>query len=162
MLLPFPLWRHQMETFSALLALCEGNPLVTGGFLSQRPVTRSFDVFFDLHLNKRLSKQSWGWWFETLSYPLWRHCNVLRGIFAAIVAHNKLEKVHKNALRVTLNDYTSSYSDMLEVVNDLRYIYQEWKIYSLKLLKMLKDWIFNIWTLSSFPPHLTVHMVGLN
>ena len=32
--------------------------------------------FFDLCLNKRLSKQSWGWWFETLSHPLWRHCNV--------------------------------------------------------------------------------------
>ena len=34
-----------------------------------------FDVFFDLHLNKRLSKQSWGWWFEMLSHPLWCHCN---------------------------------------------------------------------------------------
>ena len=40
-----------------------------------KPVTRSFEVFFDLHLNKRLRKQSWGWWFETLSRPLWRHCN---------------------------------------------------------------------------------------
>ena len=40
-----------------------------------RPVTRSFHVFFDLRLNKPLSKQSWGWWFETLSRPLWRHCN---------------------------------------------------------------------------------------
>ena len=39
--------------------------------------TCSFDVFFDLHLNKRLSKQSWGWWFETLSRPLWCHCNGL-------------------------------------------------------------------------------------
>ena len=37
---------------------------------------RSFDVFFDLRLNERLSKQSWGWWFETLSRPLWRQCNV--------------------------------------------------------------------------------------
>ena len=37
-------------------ALCEGNPPVTGGFPSQRPMTRSFDVFFDLRLNKRLSK----------------------------------------------------------------------------------------------------------
>ena len=44
-------------------------------FPKQRPVTRSFDVFFDLRLNKRLSKQPWGWWFETLSWPLWRHCN---------------------------------------------------------------------------------------
>ena len=68
-------WRHQMETFSALLALCVGNSPVTGEFPSQRPVTRSFDVFFDLRLNKRLSKQSWGWWFETLSRPLWRHRN---------------------------------------------------------------------------------------
>ena len=36
---------------------------------------RSFDIFFDLRLNKRLSKQSWGWWFETPSRPLWRHRN---------------------------------------------------------------------------------------
>ena len=35
-----------------------------------------FVVFFDLRLNKRLNKQSWGWWFETPSRPLWRHCNV--------------------------------------------------------------------------------------
>ena len=43
--------------------------------LHKWPVTQSFDIFFDLGLNKRLSKQSWGWWFETLSCPLWRHCN---------------------------------------------------------------------------------------
>ena len=69
-------WRHQMETFSALLAICAGNSPVPGEFPAQRPVTRSSGVFFDLRLNKRLSKQSWGWWFETLSCPLWRHCNV--------------------------------------------------------------------------------------
>ena len=46
-----------------------------GEFPAQRPVTRSFDVFFDLHLNKRLSKQPWGWWFEAPSWSLWRHCN---------------------------------------------------------------------------------------
>ena len=66
-------WRHQMETFSALLTLCAGNSPVTGEFPTQRPVTRSFDVSFDLHLIKCLSKQSWGWWFETPSCPLWRH-----------------------------------------------------------------------------------------
>ena len=71
----YPWWRHQMETFSALLAICAGNSPVTGEFPEQRPVTRSFDVFFDLRLNKLLSKQSWGWWFETLSRPLWCHCN---------------------------------------------------------------------------------------
>ena len=68
-------WRHKKETFSALLAICAGNPPVTGEFPAQRPVTRSFDVFFDLPLNKRLSKQWWGWWFETPLRPLWRHCN---------------------------------------------------------------------------------------
>ena len=73
-------WRHQMETFSALLAICAGNSPVPGEFPAQRPVTRSFDVFFDLRLNKRLSKQSWGWWFETLSCPLWRHRNGTSGI----------------------------------------------------------------------------------
>ena len=70
----FTWWRHQMETFSALLALCAGNSPVTGEFPSQRPVTRSFDAFFDLRLNKRLSKQSRGWWFEMPSCSLWRHC----------------------------------------------------------------------------------------
>ena len=68
-------WRHQMETFYALLALCAGNSQVTGEFLSQRPVTHSFDIFFDLRLNKRLRKQSRGWWFETPSRSLWRNCN---------------------------------------------------------------------------------------
>ena len=53
--------------------LCAGNSPATGEFPAQRPVTRSFDVFFDLHLNKRLSKQWRGWWFETPSCPLWRH-----------------------------------------------------------------------------------------
>ena len=46
-----------------------------GEFPAQRPVTLSFDVFFDLRPNKRLSKQPWGWWFETPSWSLWRQCN---------------------------------------------------------------------------------------
>ena len=46
-----------MESFSMLLALYEGNPPVTGGFPSQGPVTQSFNVFFDLHLKKCLSKR---------------------------------------------------------------------------------------------------------
>ena len=65
-------WRHQMETYSALLALCVGNSPVTCEFPSQRPVMRSFEGFFYLRVNKRLSKQSLGWWFET---QLWRHSN---------------------------------------------------------------------------------------
>ena len=69
-------WRHQMETLSALLAICAGNSPITGKFPAQRPVTRSFNVYFDLRPNKRLSKQSRSWWFETQWCPLWRHCNV--------------------------------------------------------------------------------------
>ena len=46
-------------------------------FPTQRPVVRTFDVSFDLHLNRRLSKQSWDWWFEMPSSPLLRHCNVI-------------------------------------------------------------------------------------
>ena len=53
--------------------LCAGNSPVTGEFPSQRPMTRSFDVFFDLRLNKRLSKQSKSWWFETPRRSLLRH-----------------------------------------------------------------------------------------
>ena len=68
-------WRHLMETFSALLALCAGNSPVTGEFPAQRPVTRSFDVFFDLGLNRQLSKQWRLWWFETLPHSLWSHCD---------------------------------------------------------------------------------------
>ena len=61
-----PWWRHQMETLSAL---------VTGRWILQRPVTWSFDVFFNLRLNKRWSKQSRCRWFETPSRSVWRHCN---------------------------------------------------------------------------------------
>ena len=51
---------------------------------AQRPVTRRFDVFSDLRLNKQLSKQSWGWWFQTPSCPLLRHCNGIYFRFAII------------------------------------------------------------------------------
>ena len=69
-------WRHQMETFSALLALSKGNSPVTSEFPSERSVTRNFDVFFNLRLNKRLNKPSRRRWFETPPRSLWRHRNV--------------------------------------------------------------------------------------
>ena len=47
-----------MEAFSALLAICAGDSPITGEFPTQRQMIRSFDVFFDLRLNKRLSKVS--------------------------------------------------------------------------------------------------------
>ena len=62
-------------TFSALLALCEDNLRGTDVFPSQRPVMWSFEVFFDLCLKNRLSKQSKYRWFEMLSSSLWRQYN---------------------------------------------------------------------------------------
>ena len=56
-----------METFSELLAICAGNSPVTGEFLAQRPVTRSFDIFFDLRLNN-------GWINNGEAGDLRRHC----------------------------------------------------------------------------------------
>ena len=85
----YPMGWKQSSCFVALYAMMtssNGNifpvtgPLCVefagpGEFHTQRPVARSFDVFFDLRLNKRLSKQPWCWWFETPSWSLWRHCN---------------------------------------------------------------------------------------
>ena len=69
-----------MRTSSTGNIFCVTGPLCgeftgPGEFPTQRPVTRSFDVFFDLRLNKRLSKQPSGWWFEPPSWSLWRHRN---------------------------------------------------------------------------------------
>ena len=69
-----PCWRHEMETFSALLVLCAGNSP-------------------EWSVPEQISKQSWGWWFETPSRSLWRHCNVqasdfqLRGHGRIILFH---------------------------------------------------------------------------
>ena len=96
-------WRHQMETFSALLAISAGNSPVSGEFPAQRPVTRSFDVFFDLCLDGRLSKHSWGWWLGTLSGPLWRQSDVTtmllkrHGVSKLHCVLNRLfMRIHKN------------------------------------------------------------------
>ena len=85
-----------MGTFSALLAICVGNSPVTGEFSTQRTVTRSFDVFFDLRLNKH----SWGWWFEMLSCPLWCH-------------HNEYKIVQKATGKLEEKKNLSIYSNIL-------------------------------------------------
>ena len=75
-------WHNQMETFSALLALCEGNPLVTTGFPLQRPVTQSFECFL-WSLPEQMAEQTTKrWWFEMPLYSLWRHCNDSRNTMA--------------------------------------------------------------------------------
>ena len=94
-------WRHQMETFSTLLALCAGNSPVTGEFPSHRPVTWSFNVFFDLRLNKRLSKQYRRQWFETPSPPLWRHCDdSLACCYLRLIRNVNTNEIFKQNLRI--------------------------------------------------------------
>ena len=115
-------WRHQMETFSALLAICAGNSTVPGEFPTQRPVTQSFDVFLDLRLNKRLSKQWWGWWFETPSCPLWRHCNLGCLLWVQIYIH---------ILSVTAVMWTMSWyiGRVITAPPDCIYIYISWMLF---------------------------------
>ena len=52
---------------------------------SRRPVMRNFDVFY-LRLNKRLTKQSKCWWFETPSRSLWCNCNGARPCDTKVIA----------------------------------------------------------------------------
>ena len=66
----------EWKNFPRYWPFVRGNSSVNGGFPAQRPVTRNLDVFFDLCLNKWLSKQPRGFWFEMPSWSLWCHCNV--------------------------------------------------------------------------------------
>ena len=81
-------WRYQMETFSVLLALCEGYSPVNS------PHKRQWRGALMFSLNKRLSKQSWGWWFETPSRSLWRHCNGHQGIWYRHSCYRVLQTKH--------------------------------------------------------------------
>ena len=113
-------WRHKMEIFSALLAIWAGNSPVPGEFHAQRSVMRSFDVFFDLRLNKWLSKQRWGWWFEMSLRPLWRHRNR---------NHKKIQ--HDITMFIFCGMYWKHYSDLpwwifMEVNGQLISLWKKW------------------------------------
>ena len=103
-------------------------------FPAQRPVTRSFRVFFDLHPTKRLSKQSWGWWFETLSRPLWRHSNGLirnhdNRIDLEVTMSNPVNPVPADGLAPSCTR-TSTSIVMIEFafrINTDRYISKHWR-----------------------------------
>ena len=114
-----------METFSAILALFAANSPVTDEFLAQRPVTRSFDVFFDLRLNKQLNKHSWGWWFETLSHSLWRHCNVPHISVVTINRHHWSQLLSSfGLLRVYFSYICHNFSNIFEMEIPVKVIYK--------------------------------------
>ena len=73
----FPITKKTSSSRSIfrVIGLLWGRPQVTGVFPSQSPLMRSFDIFFGLCLNNRLSKQLSGQWFETSLHSLWRRCN---------------------------------------------------------------------------------------
>ena len=129
-------WRNQMETFSALLALCAGNSPVAGEIPSQSPVTRSFDVFFDLRPNKQLNKQSWGWWFETSSRPLWRHLNEFHGcrcpdclpLNVVLCWGHGISDQYGSVLCLLVSCVTKSSEDMVltNQASQLRVFHKEW------------------------------------
>ena len=128
-----------METFSALLAICAGNSLVPGDFPAQRPVTRSFDIFFDLRPNKHMSKQWRGWWFETPSSPLWRQCNEPRLRYSSAIMDTP-----STNLRPRENTLWSSQS-----VAKHQRGWTEWKYarkYKLAAAVWTRDTLIVIWT----------------
>ena len=75
-------WRHQIESYSALLALSEGNSPVTGELVNSlhKGQWRGALMIFYLRLNKWSSKPSGCRWFEPPSRSLWRHCNAHQNI----------------------------------------------------------------------------------
>ena len=80
---------------------CHDDVIKWKSFPSQRPVTHGFDVFFDLCLNKRLSKHSWGWWFETPSRSLWRHCNVLKASHHCEICQSSRQQCYRDTLLIS-------------------------------------------------------------
>ena len=144
-------WRHQMKTFSALPAICAGNSPVSGEFPTQRLVTRSFDIFIDLRLNKRLSKQWWGWWFETLPCPSWRHCNVfwwslmsgncILYYLPRLVNNKKRDIKKKNSMHPT-------YHILYQKKCDQQLCYQLFDCQLLYIFKTLLSLKHNIWALN--------------
>ena len=130
-----------METFSALLAICAENSPVTDEFPAQRPVTQSFDVFSDLRLNKRLSKQSWTWWFETLSRPLWRHCNVK----STISKHMSQTKFMSMSREITLGWMPqNTFDGKSTLVQLMAWCHQA-----------TSDFLIQCWNRSMLPYHIT-------
>ena len=98
-----------------------------GEFPAQKPVTRSFVIFFDLRLNKWLSKQSWGWWFETLSCSLWRHFNVYKDFRDVLMAVMYTRRIRLNGKPYSTKYYNTTTTkwrtiNRFRIICGIRYI----------------------------------------
>ena len=88
-------------------------------FPAQRPVTQSFDVFFDLRLNIRLSKHTWGWWFETPPWSLWRQCH---DMFIYLIFYTTHWSLHTYSICCTIYLQIQSIMTMLWINStEMRY-----------------------------------------
>ena len=133
----------------SLLAICAGNSPATAELPTQRPVMRSFDVFFDLRLNKRLRK-SRGWWSETPSIPLWRHCNECRKCMhkrdlllcsSYVSRHYKLLTVHQFG---TLLDANYKYLFDININRLLRNNQANWEeVYAITVTSLERHGVSN-------------------
>ena len=141
-----------MEIFSALLAICVGNSPVPGELPTQRPVTWSFDVYFDLRPNKRLSKQSLGWWFETLSPPLWRHRNALMIGQGWVITSHYFARMLSRIQHKTITNINANYWSLN---TQLRWnLNQNTHVPTIVICQQRKRWIFLFVCLFVFLPGL--------
>ena len=137
-----------METFSALLALCAGNSPVVGEFPAQRPVTRSFDVFFDLRMGTRLSKQSWGWWFETPSRSLSRHCNLVVFCVAMYISFDEWTYDTRSIQdKYCYSKNTSNTPEDILCFHCVIYVYLKWDIFCCNMS------VYLVYRMSAQPSH---------
>ena len=124
-----------METFSALLAFVWGIHRSLDEFPSQRPVTREFGVFFDLRLNKRLSKQSQGWWFEKSSRWLWCHRNVCPQLCLRIFLTALWINIMAHFCVIAIHDWIVRFLDLFSCLR-----LRQWPV---TYLITLSDWIMS-------------------
>ena len=113
-------WRyHFWRRWQASLFTCQqgmpGRP---------SPSRHKLYLSFDLCLNKRLSKQSWGWWFETPLCVLWRHCNDLQ--------HLQFTK-RKNVFCLLLFNYW------------LHWKLSKWQLPVQPMMKIPSKWRYHFW-----------------
>ena len=120
-------------------------PFVSG-IPSQRPVTWGFEVFFDLRLNKRLSKQSRRPWFETPSRSLWRYCNERQWRTPVQPVNTKLatRKLLLCSEGIILKFWSSCLSYSRDVLYIYIYIHMHTHTY-IYIYKWIYKWLFNKW-----------------
>ena len=115
----------------------------------QRTVTRSFDVFFNQRLNKRLSKQSWDWLYETPSRPLWRHCNGFVKYFSDKVANSILRCHLKQNSKCHCGDKTillpCCLHNVVPYIDTKRCILNQAPAYPMHIKRLLADKVTMVW-----------------